>query len=173
LKVLTFSSSNIQSKSPKIEDKMINNTDLRALQSYVRANDETQFDDLHADTLVLDITHSNLKQRHIEIRFDKHTTISTLRDKVSIVLLNIELSIKLSIELDPLCRYGYGHGYEYFGITFDSLSISNLSNLNFTSRFINKQEQNLNINIYNFYPHLEHHHLHCTPYHPIQKITVC
>jgi tubulin-folding cofactor B len=61
---------------------MINNTDLRALQSYVRANDETQFDDLHADTLVLDITHSNLKQRHIEIRFDKHTTVSTLRDKI-------------------------------------------------------------------------------------------
>lgn len=61
---------------------MINNEDLLALQSYVTANDARQYSDLHADTLVLDVTHSNLKQRHIEIRFDKHTTISTLRDKV-------------------------------------------------------------------------------------------
>lgn len=61
---------------------MINNEDLLALQSYVRANDSTQYNDLHADTLVLDVTHSNLKQRHIEIRFDKHTTIQSLRDKI-------------------------------------------------------------------------------------------
>ena len=62
---------------------MINNQDLLALQSYVTANDARQYSDLHADTLVLDVTHSNLIQRHIEIRFDKHTTVSTLRDKVS------------------------------------------------------------------------------------------
>lgn len=61
---------------------MINNEDLLALQSYVTANDARQYSDLHADTLVLDVTHSNLKQRHIEIRFDKHTTIATLRDKI-------------------------------------------------------------------------------------------
>lgn len=61
---------------------MINNEDLLALQSYVTANDATQYADLHEDTLVLDITHSNLKQRHIEIRFDKHTTIATVRDKI-------------------------------------------------------------------------------------------
>ena len=62
---------------------MINNDDLRALQSYVVANDARQYADLHEDTLLLDITHSNLKQRHIEIRFDKHTRISSVRDKVS------------------------------------------------------------------------------------------
>lgn len=61
---------------------MINNEDLLALQSYVTANDATQYADLHEDTLVLDITHSNLKQRHIEIRFDKHTTVATVRDKI-------------------------------------------------------------------------------------------
>ena len=61
---------------------MINRDDLIALQSFVTEKDNSQYDDLHADTLLLDITHSNLKQRHVEIRFDKHTTISSLRDKV-------------------------------------------------------------------------------------------
>lgn len=61
---------------------MINRDDLVALQSYVTAKDTSQYADLHTDTLLLDITHSNLKQRHVEIRFDKHTTISSLRDKV-------------------------------------------------------------------------------------------
>ena len=62
---------------------MINNEDLLALQSYVTANDARQYSDFHADTLVLDVTHSNLKQRHIEIRFDKHTKVATVRDKVN------------------------------------------------------------------------------------------
>lgn len=59
---------------------MVSQEDLRALQYYVNSGDE--YRDLHPDTLVLDLTHSNLKQRHIEIRFDKHTTISSLRDKI-------------------------------------------------------------------------------------------
>lgn len=61
---------------------MVNNDDLRALQSYVVANDTRQYSDLHEDTLLVDITHSNLKQRHIEIRFDRHATISSVRDKI-------------------------------------------------------------------------------------------
>jgi len=56
--------------------------DLAALQRYVTATDSTQYANLHPDTIVLDISHSNLKQRHIEIRLDKHTTISSLRDKI-------------------------------------------------------------------------------------------
>ncbi|GFH57295.1 hypothetical protein CTEN210_13771 [Chaetoceros tenuissimus] len=59
---------------------MINNTDLIALQNYVTSGNE--YDGVHEDTLILDLSHSNLKQRHIEIRFDKHTTISSLRDKI-------------------------------------------------------------------------------------------
>jgi len=61
---------------------MINNEDLRALQNYVTAHDSVQYADLHPDTLILDVTHSNLKQKHIEIRFDKHTTVQSLRDKI-------------------------------------------------------------------------------------------
>jgi len=58
----------------------INNDDLRALQNFVTTGSD--YRDVHEDTLVLDLSHSNLKQRHIEIRFDKHTTISSLRDKI-------------------------------------------------------------------------------------------
>lgn len=57
----------------------IRNEDLLALQSYITANDSTQYNHHHKDTLLLDLTHSNLIQRHIEIRFDKHSTVSTLR----------------------------------------------------------------------------------------------
>jgi len=56
--------------------------DLAALQRYVTATDSTQYANLHPDTLILDISHSNLKQKHIEIRLDTHTTISSLRDKI-------------------------------------------------------------------------------------------
>ncbi len=59
---------------------MINNQDLRAIQHYVMSGDD--YRNLHPDTLILDLTHSNLIQRHIEIRFDKHTTVSSLRDKI-------------------------------------------------------------------------------------------
>jgi len=60
----------------------IRNEDLLALQSYVTAADSSQYDHLAKDTLMLDLTHSNLKQRHIEIRFDLHDTIDTLRSKI-------------------------------------------------------------------------------------------
>jgi tubulin-folding cofactor B len=59
---------------------MINNEDLRAIQHYVTSGDPHA--NLHSDTLILDLTHCNLIQRHIEIRFDKHTTVSSLRDKI-------------------------------------------------------------------------------------------
>lgn len=59
---------------------MINQEDLKALKNYVTSGSE--YRDVHQDTLILDLSHSNLKQRHIEIRFDKHTTISSLRDKI-------------------------------------------------------------------------------------------
>jgi len=59
---------------------MINQEDIQALKNYITSGSD--YRDVHDDTLILDLTHSNLKQRHIEIRFDKHTTISSLRDKI-------------------------------------------------------------------------------------------
>jgi len=60
----------------------IRNEDLLALQAYVRAADATQYDDVHKDTVILDLTHSNLRQRHAETRFDLHDTLDTLRAKI-------------------------------------------------------------------------------------------
>ena len=60
----------------------IKNEDLLALKSYVTAADATQYSSLAATTLVLDLTHSNLQQRHAEIRFDKHETLDDLRQRI-------------------------------------------------------------------------------------------
>ena len=57
----------------------IKNEDLLAVRSYVTANDPYQYNHLHPSTLLLDLTHSNLVQQHIEIRFDAHDTLWDLR----------------------------------------------------------------------------------------------
>lgn len=57
----------------------VRNEDLLALQSYVTAKDHDQYDHLHERTVLLDLTHSNLRQRHVEIRFDRHDTIEKVR----------------------------------------------------------------------------------------------
>merc|ERR1719464_1030489 len=61
---------------------VIRNKDLIALKNYVTGKDSTQFDGVSANSIILDITHSNLKQRHIELRFDLHDTIDNLRDRI-------------------------------------------------------------------------------------------
>lgn len=60
----------------------INNEDLLALKSYVTAKDGSEYDSVTEGTVVLDLTHSNLTQRHIEIRFDLHDTLATLRQRI-------------------------------------------------------------------------------------------
>ncbi|KAL3940683.1 MAG: hypothetical protein SGBAC_004827 [Bacillariaceae sp.] len=60
----------------------IKNKDLLAVRAWVTGNDAHQFDDVHQSTVLLDLTHSNLIQRHIEIRFDKHDTLEHLRQKI-------------------------------------------------------------------------------------------
>lgn len=57
----------------------IKNEDLLAVRSYVTGRDEVQYNHLHPTTLLLDLTHSNLIQQHIEIRFDAHDALHELR----------------------------------------------------------------------------------------------
>jgi tubulin-specific chaperone B len=52
------------------------------LKAYVTAGDVSSYQNIHENTVVLDLTHSNLKQQHIEIRFDKHQTVDDLRHKI-------------------------------------------------------------------------------------------
>ena len=58
------------------------NRDLLAVRAYVTAQDATNYDSLAPETVVLDLTHSNLHQRHVEIRFGKSETIQDLRAKI-------------------------------------------------------------------------------------------
>jgi tubulin-folding cofactor B len=58
------------------------NRDLLALRGYIMAKDEKQYEHVHNSTVVLDLTHSNLVQKQIEIRFDKHDTLGRLRQRI-------------------------------------------------------------------------------------------
>ena len=60
----------------------IQNRDLLALRQYITAQDETQYSSVHESTVILDLTHSNLQQRHIEIRFSKSDLVSSLRSRI-------------------------------------------------------------------------------------------
>lgn len=59
------------------------NKDLLAVRSYVTAYDGPRnYQSVAVDTVICDVTHSNLQQRHIEIRLDKSQPLSSLRRKI-------------------------------------------------------------------------------------------
>lgn len=49
----------------------IRNRDMLALKRYITSKDDVRRDGMSATTIFIDLTHSNLQQKHIEIRFDK------------------------------------------------------------------------------------------------------
>lgn len=55
---------------------------MLALKAYIQAKDTVQYDGLPQDMILLDLTHSNLKQQHIEIRFYKSDSLDTLRQRI-------------------------------------------------------------------------------------------
>lgn len=52
------------------------------LNSYVRGGDAARFTKLPQGVVSLNITHSNLKQRWPEIKFDLRMTIASVKDKL-------------------------------------------------------------------------------------------
>jgi tubulin-folding cofactor B len=63
----------------------IRNHDLLALRSYVQAHDARQDEQRGAhnnSSIWLDITHSNLEQRHVEIRFHAGDTLADVRSRI-------------------------------------------------------------------------------------------
>uniref|UniRef100_A0A1D2ABR8 CAP-Gly domain-containing protein n=1 Tax=Auxenochlorella protothecoides TaxID=3075 RepID=A0A1D2ABR8_AUXPR len=54
--------------------------DLRALRDYVMTPGDMQ--NQSDSTVLLSVTHSNLKARFMEIRFDRHMTVSAVKDKL-------------------------------------------------------------------------------------------
>eukprot|EP00588_Corethron_pennatum_P008403 CAMPEP_0194290296 /NCGR_PEP_ID=MMETSP0169-20130528/40946_1 /TAXON_ID=218684 /ORGANISM="Corethron pennatum, Strain L29A3" /LENGTH=331 /DNA_ID=CAMNT_0039037839 /DNA_START=154 /DNA_END=1149 /DNA_ORIENTATION=+ len=60
----------------------IKNEDMLTLQSYVTAQDTSRYRGLARSTIMVDVSHSNLIQRHIELRFDLHDTVSDMKDRI-------------------------------------------------------------------------------------------
>jgi tubulin-folding cofactor B len=56
--------------------------DMNTLKQYIRLEDHNQFQQLAQGTVQLLITHSNLIQTWPEIRFDLHTTIGAVKDRL-------------------------------------------------------------------------------------------
>lgn len=67
---------------PPPPETTIKNPDILSLKAYIQAQDATLRAALDPDIVCLDVTHSNLQQRHVEIRFYKHDTLSTLRQRI-------------------------------------------------------------------------------------------
>ena len=61
---------------------VIRNKDMLLLKRYITAKDANPRDGLHETTLLIDLTHSNLIQKHIEIRFDKHDELVDVKHKI-------------------------------------------------------------------------------------------
>ena len=107
----------------------IRNKDLLALRSYITAKDATQYQDVHPSTVLLDLTHSNLIQRHIEIRFDKHDTLDRLRQRIhqktgtspGFQHLQIKSAGQIVLEIPPSVEDHYPLGY--FGLEHHGLEV--------------------------------------------------
>uniref|UniRef100_A0A7S1TNN8 CAP-Gly domain-containing protein n=1 Tax=Phaeomonas parva TaxID=124430 RepID=A0A7S1TNN8_9STRA len=56
--------------------------DLAALRGYVTARDEVAYDLIPEHLVSLNISHSNLTQQHIEIKFERRATIGDVKQKI-------------------------------------------------------------------------------------------
>lgn len=61
---------------------LIKNRDMLLLRSYITSKDGNPREGLSATTLLIDLTHSNLIQKHIEIRFDKADELLDVKHKI-------------------------------------------------------------------------------------------
>lgn len=55
---------------------------MGGLKDYITSKDSSAYDEVHDNTVILNFTHSHLKRRLAEIRLDRHSTISTLKEKL-------------------------------------------------------------------------------------------
>jgi tubulin-specific chaperone B len=78
----TDPSSSSRQQQEQQQQPVIKNHDLLALQAYITAVDATQYNAVDDALVILDLTHSNLQQQHIEIRFHKADRLATLRQRI-------------------------------------------------------------------------------------------
>lgn len=61
---------------------VIKNREMLALKRYITAYDGVRREGVSETTLLIDLTHSNLIQKHVEIRFDKHDELLDVKHKI-------------------------------------------------------------------------------------------
>ena len=107
----------------------IQNPDMRALRNFITAQDATQFDNVDESMVIIDLTHSNLIQRHIEIRFFKHDFLETLRKRIhqktgtapQFQHLQVKEGDRVLVEIPPETSDALKLGY--FGILYHGLTV--------------------------------------------------
>jgi len=107
----------------------IQNRDLLALRQFVTAQDDTQYNSVHDGTVILDLTHSNLQQRHIEVRFNKSDSLSILRTRIhqktgtspQYQHLQVLEAGEIVAEIPPETSNDYKLGY--FGLLHHGMSV--------------------------------------------------
>jgi tubulin-folding cofactor B len=139
---------------------VIRNRDLLALKAFITAKDENPYEDVHATTVLLDLTHSNLLQQHLEIRFDLQDTLATLRQRIhqktgtpsSMQQLQIKSHGMITWDLPPNSPYehhllgffGLHHGTQVHCIDLDPHSASRhggYENVDLVTKYVMSDEE--------------------------------
>ena len=59
-------------------------TDMKGLNTWVKMDDENHYARLGEDTVMVTVTHSNLNQKHVDLRFDLHTTVFDVKKRLAL-----------------------------------------------------------------------------------------
>lgn len=111
-------------------------SDRMIVRDYITAKDHEQYSLLPEDTVAILMTHSNLPAKHMDLRFDLHTTILDLKERfrlhIGTPVMHQKLQLKrneqivceLSDDSKMLGFYGVESGNEIHIIDTDPFSLS-------------------------------------------------
>jgi len=68
--------------SDKLKKLGINNTEMKGVQSWVTQRDDENWQGMVEGQVCISVTHSNLKQKMLELRFDMHQTIGEVKARL-------------------------------------------------------------------------------------------
>lgn len=71
-----------QAAPSKLEQLGIRNEDMLGIRAWVTAKDDEQYSQLPADVVEVSVTHSNLQQKMLALRFNLHMTIGDLKARL-------------------------------------------------------------------------------------------
>ena len=83
------SSPEIQGAADKVKAMGINNHEMRGVQDWVTARDEENWTLLPEGVVCINVTHSNLNQKMLELRFDLHQTIGEVKAQLQHLLVQV------------------------------------------------------------------------------------